>query len=171
MYELKPDEKTTSVMVYTEEALYHGQIVTRDFSRVNIFLRTEGAPNYLHLLNAQMIRPGSTPRTINFDEIFIPTIKVIGFHVGPDIENELDYDPMEENRMMAHVKVVLGSFLLESKIRISTQTDLSTSLEVSRVKWLSLYEASITNLYLAQMKVQTPLLLVRQDNVSFGLIG
>lgn len=170
MYELKPDEKTTPVMAYTEEALFHGQIVTRDIVRVNILLRTEGAPNYLHLLNAQIIRPGSTPNTMKVDEIFVPTKKVMGFHVAPDVEITMDYDEGEANRMMTEVKVVLGSFLVESKIRISTQTDFSTSLEVSRTDWLSLYEASITNLYMSQMSIQIPMLMVRPERVSFGVI-
>ena len=171
MYELKPDEKLTAVMAYTENALFHGQIVTREIVRVNILLRTEGAPGYLHLLNAQLIRPGSTPKTIKFDEFFVPTKEVIGFHVAPGEDSNLDYDETEVNRRMSAVKVVMGSFLVDSKIRISTQTDFSTSLEVSRTDWLSLYEASISNLYLSQMSVQTAMLLVRPEAVSFGVSG
>ncbi len=167
MYELKPNEKTTPVMLYTENTLIHGKVVTRDIVRVNIFLRTEGAPKYLHLLDGQIIRPGNTVKSINFDQIHVPTDEIIGFHVAPGIEIELDYEESEANRRMVAMKVVLGSSLLICKIRISTQSDLENFLETSRSKWLSLYEASISNPYLPQMSAQVPMLLVRPERASF----
>ncbi|MBC8336252.1 MAG: hypothetical protein ISR59_03255 [Anaerolineales bacterium] len=171
MYKLKPDEKLTPVMVYTDAAVFNGSVVTKKIARVNTWLRTEGAPTFLRLLNAQMIRPDNPDRIIKFDEQFIPVPSIIGFHVGQGIENEVDYDEHEENRMMEHVKVVLGSFLVEGKIRISTQTDLNSSIEQYRIAWSSIYHATISNFYLSKLNIQTELMLVRHEGVSFGIIG
>ena len=170
MYELKANEKATPVVVYTEDTLIHGEIVTRDIVRVNILMRTEGAPNYLHLLNAQIIHPDNATKIVKFAELFVPATEVIGFHIAPGTEVELDYDKHEENRRMQAVKVVMGSFFIDSKIRISTHTDLGTTLDVSRTAWLSLYEAQITNTYLVQMNVPAEMILIRPEKISFGLI-
>ena len=170
MYELKTNEKATPVMIYTESTLIHGKIVTKDFVRVNIFLRTEGAPNYLHLLDAHIIRLGSTVKTMKFDEIYVPIGEIVGFHVAPGIEIELDYEENEANRRMVDMKALLGSCEMSCKIRISTQSDLVNFLETTRSKWLSLYEASNTNPYLPQMKTQAPMLLVRPERTSFGSV-
>ena len=170
MYILKNNEKATPVMVYTESTLIHGQVVTTEFLRVNIWLRTEGAPKYIHMLNAQMIYPGAAVKTVKFDEIFIPTGEIIGFHVAPGVEVELDYDPGEANRMVIAVSAIAGSFVIKSQMRISSQTELRTSLEVARTNWLSLYEAQITNPFLPQMNVQVPMLLVQPEKVPFGLV-
>jgi len=171
MYTLKVDEKATSVMAYTDDAVFNGTVVTKKVARVNTWLRTEGAPTFLHLLNARMIRPDNPERIIQFDEQFIPTNSLIGFHVGQGSENEVDYDEHEENRMMEHVKVVMGSFLVEGKIRISTQTDLNSSIEQYRIAWSSIYHANISNFYLSKLNIQTEFMLVRHEGVSFGIIG
>jgi len=170
MREINENEKITPVMVYTEDALYHGKIITKKIVRTNIFLRTEGAPTYLHLHEAQMIRPGSTIKTKKFNELFVPVNAIICFHTAPDTEIQLDYDDYEENRRMVPITVVLGSFILNSTIRISTQTELSASLEVSRMVWLSLYDASISNPFLPQMNVQIPMLILRPEKATFGLV-
>ena len=170
MYELKANEKATPVVVYTENTLIHGEIVTRDIVRVNILMRTEGAPNYLHLLNAQIIYPDNATKIVKFAELFVPATEAIGYHVAPGTEIELDYDKSEENRKMQPVKAAMGSFFIDSKIRISTHTDLSTTLDVSRTAWLSLYEAEITNTYLSQMKVEAKMILIRPEKILFGLV-
>ena len=170
MYELKDDEKITPVMLYTEDALYHGRLITRKMVRVNIFLRTEGAPTYLHLREAQIINPGNTIRTKKFDEIFVPTKSIIGFHTAPEVEIELDYEVQEKNRRMMPVTAILSSFSIYSSIRISTQAVLSSALDIIRMEWFSLYDAKITNPYLPQMNVQVPMLIMRPEKVSLGLM-
>jgi hypothetical protein len=170
MYELKPNEVKTPVMLYTESSLIHGLVITRDIVRVPIFPRTESVPRYMHLINAQQIHPGDTVKTMKFDELFVPTTEVVGFHVAPNIEVELDYEESEANRHLVPVRALLGSFMLESKIRISMQTELDNSLEVTTTSWLSLYDGSITNPYLPQMNVKVPMLMVRPEKVAFGLI-
>jgi hypothetical protein len=172
MYTLRPDEKTTPVMFYTQDTLVRGDVVTKQsVLRVNIWLRTDGAPNYLHVLKPQVIVFGGTPvKPLTFAEIFFPTTQLVGFHTLPPTEEGLDYDADEANRMMQDVHVLMGKFVVKGKIRISTHAELSTSLEVARISWLSIYDAEIVSPYLPQMPpVHTPMMLVNPVHVAFGL--
>lgn len=172
MYVLRPDEKMTPVMVYTPHSVVRGDLVTKqNVLRINIWLRTDGAPKYLHILKPQVLVFGGSPaKSLTYDEIYFPTSEVIAFHTLPPTEEPLDYDPNEANRTMEVVELLVGTFVMKGKIRISTQTEVSTSLEVARVSWMSVYDVWITNPYLPQMPaVQTPMMLVNPSRVAFGI--
>ena len=172
MYILRPDEKTTPVMLYTQESLVRGDVVTKQsVIRVNIWLRTDGAPSYMHLLKPQVLVFGGNPvKALSYSEIYYPTTQLIAFHVMPPADEALDYDPGEANRMMQPVDVLAGTFIMKGKIRISTQTELGTSLEVARISWMSLYDVEISNPYLPQMPpMHVPMVLVNPSHVAFGL--
>jgi len=170
MKPLAPDEKTALVMLYTHNMLVRGEVVTKESLRVSIWLRTQGVPNYIHLIKPQVILFGGTPpKSLAYSEIFIPTVEVLGFHLAPPEHDPLDYDMTELNRMMQPVDIMISAFLVKAKIRISTQTDVATSLDVTRTSWLSVYEADISNPYLPQFSMQVPMLLVNPSHVSFGM--
>lgn len=172
MYTLRPDEKTTPVMLYTQDTLVRGEVVTKQtVLRVNIWLRTDGAPKYMHLLKPQVIVFGGTPvKPLTFSEIFFPTSQLIGFHTLPPTDEQLDYDPDEANRMMQEVEILLGTFVAKGKIRISTQTELVASLEVARLAWMSIYDVEIANPYLPQMPLMhVPMMLVNPVHVAFAM--
>jgi len=97
MYILRPDEKTTPVMLYTHDTLVRGEAVTKhNVLRLNIWLRTDGAPKYIHLLKAQvLVFGGSVAKALSYSELYFPTLRVIGFHTLPPTEEPLDYDPDE----------------------------------------------------------------------------
>jgi hypothetical protein len=172
MYILRPDEKTTPVMLYTEESVVRGELVTKEVvHRINIWLRTDGVPKYMHLLNAQVVLfGGGSGRTLSYPEIYFPSAELIAFHTLPPTDEPLDYDPAEANRMMVDVELIVGTFVMKGRIRISTQTEVGVSLEMARVAWTSLYDATITNPYLPQMPpLSVPLVLVNPAHVAFGL--
>lgn len=172
MYVLRPDEKTTPVMLYTQDTLVRGEAVSKQsVLRVNIWLRTDGAPKYMHVLKPQVIVFGGTPvKPLAFSEIFFPTSQLIAFHTLPPTDESLDYDPHEANRMMQAIKVLVGTFVVKGQVRISSQTELATSLEVARVSWMSIYDAEIANPYLPQMPiVRVPMMLVNPERVAFGV--
>ena len=172
MYILRPDERTTPVMLYTQESVVRGEVVTKEsVHRVNIWLRTDGAPKYMHLLKPQVLVFGGSPvKPLAYSEIYFPTSQLIAFHILPPANEPLDYDENEANRMMQPVEVLVGTFLMKGKIRISTQTEVGTSLEVARVSWMSLYDAVITNPYLPQMPpMNIPMLLMNPSHVAYGL--
>lgn len=172
MYILKPDEKTTPVMLYSPDRLVRGDVVTKQsVLRVSIWPRTDGAPKYMHVLKPQVVVFGGTPvKTHSFSEIFFPTPQLIAFHILPPAEEPLDYDPQEANRMMQDVEVLAGTFVMKGKIRISTHTEVVTSLEMARVAWMSLYDVEITNPFLGQMPpLRVPMTLINPTHVSFAL--
>ena len=172
MYILRPDEKTTPVMLYTEESVVRGEVVTKNaVHRINIWLRTDGVPKYMHLLNAQVVLfGGGAGRTLSYPEIYFPSAELIAFHTLPPTDEPMDYDPAEANRMMVDVDMIVGTFVMKGRIRISTQTELGVSLEMARVAWTSLYDATITNPYLPQMPpLSVPMVLVNPAHVAFGL--
>jgi hypothetical protein len=170
MRQLTVEEKLATVMVYTNTMLARGDVITKENARVSIWLRTQGVPNYIHLHKAQVISfAGGTPKTFSFAELFIPTVQVSAFHLAPPAQDPMDYDPSEQNRMMQPMDVMIGSFVLKGKIRISMQTDVATSLDVMRALWLSIYDAEIANPYLPQFNVKAPMLLVNSNHVLFGI--
>ena len=172
MRALAPDEKTATVMVYTLNMLARGEVITKESVRVSIWLRTQGVPNYIHIFKPQVIMLGSVPpKSLAVEEIFIPTPEVIGFHLAPPAQDPPDFDATEQNRTLQPVELLLGSFIMRAKIRISTQTDIATSMDVMRVAWASVYEADITNPNLPQFSMHVPMLLVNPNKASFGLLA
>jgi hypothetical protein len=174
MYILRPDERTTPVMLYTKESVVRGEVVTKEsVHRVNIWLRTDGVPKYMHLLNAQvLVFGGGQVKPLSYTELYYPTGELAAFHTLPPTDEPLDYDPGEPNRMMEPVEMLVGTFVMKGNIRISTQTEVGVSLEVARVAWMSLYDAVITNPYLPQMPaLQVPMVLVNPNHAAFGIPG
>ena len=173
MYILRPDEKTTPVMVYTHDTLVRGEAVTKqNVLRVNIWLRSDGAPKYIHLLKPQVLVFGGGPtKTLSYSELYFPTSRVIAFHTLPPTDEPLDYDPASPNRVMEYVEGLVGTFVMKGKIRVSTQTEVGVSLEVAVVAWMSLYDVEITNPHLPQMPpLHIPMVLVNSNHVAFGFV-
>ncbi|MBC7876381.1 MAG: hypothetical protein H7Y59_04345 [Anaerolineales bacterium] len=171
MNPLAPDEKIALVMVYTNNMLIRGDIVIQENLRVSIWLRTQGVLNHVHLYKPQVILFGGTPpKSLSYSEIYIPTSHIIAFHLAPPEQDPLDYDASESNRIMQPLDMVVGSFLLKGKVRMATQMDLATHLDVSHSGWMSVYDGDLSNPYLPQFSVQVPMLLVNPGQVNFGLV-
>jgi hypothetical protein len=171
MYILRPDENTSLVMLYTMHSVVRGEaVVKQNVSRVNIWLRTDGAPRYIHILKAQVLVFGGSPvKSLSYSELYFPTSQVIAFHTLPPVEEPLDYDPNEADRRMEAVDLLVGTFVMNGKIRVSTHTEVDTTLESARVSWMSVYDVSITNPYLSQMPaLQATMVLVNPSHVAFG---
>lgn len=171
MYTLSADEKTALVMIYTHNSLLRGNAVVKESIRVSTWLRTEGAPEYIHLLKPQMLTiAASTVKTQAFDEMYFPTALAIAFHLVPPAQDPPDYDPTETNRIMQPVVLTVGSFLFRGKVRISTKTDLGSAIATSRAVWMSIYDVNISSPVLPQMGVlSVPMVIVRPLHVSFAL--
>jgi hypothetical protein len=67
------------------------------------------------------------------------------------------------------MQILMGSFAMKGKMRISTATDLSASLDVMNTAWVSVYEAEIVNPYLPQFAISVPMLLVNPNKVTIAL--
>jgi len=102
--------------------------------------------------------------------MYLPTGQIIGFHLTPPARDPLDYDETEKNRRMQPVTVLIGTFVFNGAIRISAQVDLGTSITSAHTIWMSIYNVRISNPQLEQMgEIQVPMLLVRPEQVGFGL--
>jgi len=171
MYTLTPDEKAIAIMIYSHTALIRGEAVVKENVRVSVWMRTDAAPEYIHLLKPQIIiANNSTTKIYSFSELYYSTSQALAYHLAPPAKDPLDYDESEANRVMQPVTLLVGPFLMNGNIRISSKVDLGTNIASSRMAWLSLYEVKITNPYLPQMgEIQVPMLLVRPGQVSYGL--
>jgi hypothetical protein len=171
MYTLAPDEKVTTVMLYTSNALIRGELVTKASARVNIWLRMQGQVYYMHIHKAQVLNfGGPLTKSLSYDEMHLPFSQVIGFHLASAGDEPLDYDPDEPNRAMKDVLIALGNFSVSGKVRISTHADFATSIEVAHAGWLSVYDAEITTLFVPQFPAfHAPMMLVNPMVVSFGI--
>lgn len=172
MYTLAPDEKASLVLVYTPDMLVRGDLVTQKNARVSIWLRTQGVPDHIHLLNAQVLHFAVAPaKSLSYPEFYLPAGQVIAMHLAPPQADPLDYDPTEANRKMIPLTALVGSFLFKGQMRVSTQTGgLGTSLDIAHAPWLSIYDVDISNPSLPQMPVmRVPMALVRPSQISIGI--
>jgi hypothetical protein len=170
-YQLKEGEKVTPVMLYTEDHLVWGDVITMQAIRVSTWLRTPAIPQYMTILNAHMIRftgkEALHPET--FTELYIPTAKIIGFHIKPPQQDPLDYDLNEPMRKMEPVTALVGAFQFNGYIRMSTQTNLNRYLDVMKETYTTIYDIEITQPNIPAMGVvRTPYAMVRGENVWFS---
>jgi len=171
MTTLAPGEKSSLVMVYTHNMLARGEVVTMENVRVNTWLRTQGVPEYIHLLKPQVLIFGSgSVKTLTYSEIYVPVSMVIAFHTIPPSENQLDYANDEKNRVMVPATALVGTFMFKGKSRISSQTGFGTSIELAHSLWMSIYDVEVANPYLPQMQpIHVPMILINPKQVSLAL--
>src|ERR1051325_11712396 len=121
MYTLAADEKATTVLVYTQNSLIRGELVTKQTARVSIWLRTQAQINYLHVQKPQVLAfGGPLTKSMVFDEMFCPISEIMGFHLGPPADELVDYEADEPNRTMRDINLLLGYFTVKGKARLST---------------------------------------------------
>lgn len=166
-----PDDKTTPVMIYTARDLVRAELVTKANVRINTWLRTDSAPEYLHLRRVQVISfAGTGVKTLSHAEMFFPTAQAIAYHLVPPVEEPLDYDDSELNRTMQPIEVLVGTFQWRGLLRISTQTDIGTSIATLRSPWMSIYQIEVTNPFLPQMPaLQVSMGVVRPSFTPFAI--
>ena len=171
MYTLAPDEKATTVIVYSLNKMIHGDLVTKKEVRVSIWPRMQNLPIYIHLLKAEVLLfSGASYKSLTYDEYFFPTNRIIGFHLASPESDPLDYDPDTPFRAMLNVEMMLGAYMLNGKVRISTHSDFATMIEVSHMTWFSVYDADISHPFLPQLPtIHVPMLLAYPTQVSFGM--
>ncbi len=170
MYTPAPDEKLTQVMVYTKDSVLRGEVVTKQNVRVSTWLRTQGAPRYIHLVRANTVQFSGAVKSTNSAEVFIPLTMVIALHMVPPANDGVDYDPDEANRAMLPIVAGVGTFQFKGVIRVSAQSGIGPTLELSKIPWLSLYDLEITNAVLPQMPaMRVPLAIVNPEQVTFAI--
>jgi hypothetical protein len=157
-------------MLYTASGMVRAELVTRQNVRVNIWLRTDSAPRYLHLIKVQVVLVGGNAiKTFSYADVFLPAETVIAYHLLPPASEPMDFEETEANRRMQPATALLNSFLFRGELRISTLSDVGTTIEVARTSWLSFYNVDISNPFLPQLAVHAPMMLINPNQVGFAL--
>lgn len=153
----------TKIMVYTPNLLARGEVATLPAIRVSTWMRTQAAPEYLRLMQANVLVSGlGGMQNLSYDEFILPAEQVIAYHIVPPTADPLDYDQSEPNRKLEPVTILVGSFKFKGSLRMATQSNLWKFMETARQNWTSVYDVEITNPGLPSMGVlKVPLVLVR----------
>jgi hypothetical protein len=171
-YTLEVGEKVTPVMVYTLTTLARGEIVTKEQMRVSTFLRTQAAPEFIGLYNAQVLSFGGQTgiQQASYSEFFIPTQQVLAYHLVPPAKDPPDYDPSEPNRKMEPAILLVGTFRFNGHLRMATQSSLSKFLELARESFFSFYDVEITNPGLPSAStLKVPIVLARLNTAVMAM--
>jgi hypothetical protein len=159
-------------MVYMQNSVAWGEVITKKAIRVSTWLRTPMAPQYIPLHHGQVLTIGNSAgtRPQAFATIYVPVPLIDGFHIMPPDYDSLDYDAHEPNRMMQPVDVLVGAFRFKGRIRISSHTDLEHYLDTSKEIFSSLYDVEISQLSQpGQGVVRVSMAIVRRDKVVFAI--
>lgn len=169
---LGDDEKSTPVMVYSPNGLAWGHLTTKGTILPERILTGSTVPDFITLYNGQtIIAQGNTlSKPDKYTEIHIPYDEIIGFHLMPPQEAQLDYDPSEPNRIMTPVTVHVGAFHFHADYRISTQTTVQTMLDVTKADFIPIYDVEIYHPGNPNMKsIHVNFALVRRQSTLFGI--
>lgn len=165
---LTVDDKITSVMVYMDQGIVWGNVITKSQIRVSTWLRTSAAPDFMTIYQANSLLTygGSTQKPVQYPVIHVPTNKVLAFHMMPPNSDPIDYDPTEPNRILEKAGIIVGGFIFDGSIRISSISNLSSYIDVTREEYSTLYDVSITCRPIPSLgTMKVPYALVRQASV------
>lgn len=168
---LQPDEKTTPVMVYTQDALIWGNVVTKKSLKASRLLIGVSVPDFITIIDAQNMPTVGNQllKPSKFTSFFLPVSQILGYHLVPPSIEPYDFDESEPNRAMKPVVIQVGAFHFNANLRISTQTTIKDFLGVSKAQFISVYDLEIVHPYNENLKpVKTNMALVRREAVSFG---
>jgi hypothetical protein len=165
---LAEDEKVTLVMIYLDQGIVWGNVITKSQIRVSTWLRTTAAPDFITAYQANFLFTygGTTQKPSQYPVIHIPTSKVLAFHLMPPNSDPIDYDPSEPNRMLERAGLIVGGFIFEGFIRISSISNLNSYIDVTREEYSVLYDLNITCRPIPSLgTMKVPYALVRQAAV------
>ena len=109
-------------------------------------------------------------RPLKYTKLFIHAQNVIAYHLMPPLEDQVDYDPSEPNRLMTPITAYIGPFRATLQMRISERTTVRTNLEVSKSDFITFYDAEITHPHNPNMKpIKNNLVYIRQKTAIFGI--
>jgi hypothetical protein len=167
---IQPGEKLSTVMIFTNEMLVVGDVVTKEAIRVSTWLRTAALPQFIWLHEAKILQiGGGAPRQLFLSEMHLPSAQVKAFHLKPPAQDPLDYEPNEPNRKMMPVTSLVGLFRFDGLLRMSTQTELDRFLEVAKENYVSMYDITITNPSIPNLSaMHVPYSLLRMAYVQFA---
>jgi hypothetical protein len=167
---LAEDEKITMVMVYLDQGIVWGNVITKSQIRVSTWLRTTAAPDFMTIYQANFLLTygGVAQKPVVYPVIHIPTPKILAIHIMPPNSDPLDYDPTEPNRKLEKAGMILGGFIFEGFIRIASISNLNSYIDVTREEFSTLYDLTITCRPIPSLgTMKVPYALIRQSAVMW----
>ena len=168
------DEKLTPVMIYTAHKLIWGKALSKQLIHVSYWLMSDMAPNYITLVDAQVLifGAGQTTATLKIPFLNIQTSQINAYHILPPADESPYFGADEPNRKMEPVTVLSSIFRFDASIRMATQSNLYRFLNVTKEEFIPLFDILMTSPVLPAIKgVKSPFALVRQSTAAFSYNG
>jgi hypothetical protein len=124
------------------------------------------APNYLKVLDAQVLLFGAGPSTttIKIPLLHVQKDQIIAYHLLPPSDESPYFDRSEPNRKMESVTIIAGLFRFDGKLRMAENTDLETFLGALKEVFLPVFNISMTVPLLPSIKgITFPFAMVKQS--------
>ena len=166
-YNLGPEDKTATTMIYTPQRMIWGQLVSKQMIRACTWLQTEMAPNYLKILDAQVLLfgTGQSTATIKIPILHVQKEQIIAYHLLPPSDESPYFDRGEPNRKMEPVTIISGIFRFDGKLRMAENTDLETFLGAQKDLFLPVFYIIMTAPLLPSIKgITFPFAMVKQTS-------
>jgi len=173
-FEPGENEKLTPVMVYTAQKLIWGKAISKQRIQVSFWLMTEMSPNYITLVDAQVLifGAGQNPATLKFPFLNIQPSQINAYHILPPADESPYYGSDEPNRKMEPVTALSSIFRFDASIRMATQSNLFMFLNVTKGEFVPLFDVLMTSPVLPAIKgVKSPFALIRQSTTTFSYRG
>ncbi len=170
-YTLAEDEKATPAMVYTLTSLAWGDIISKELVRVKTWLRTNMAPIYLSLYDARVLQIGGagSARPWALSEYHVPTSHAIAFHLLPPAPDLLEPEPLEANRKLEPITVLVGLFRFDGFAQMASVSILRNYLDATKETFVPLYNVEISHPATPSLgTMHIPYVLVRQEAAMFA---
>ena len=145
LYEIGPDDVVFPLMVYTPTQLIWGETLTKKTIRFLTLMRTPMRPSYIVLYKAKILLHGAQS-PLAFPVAHIPITDVLAVHPAPPEQEPYDYDEGEKNRKFEPVTIFAGDFRMDGKVRISTRTNVTQTLDVAKEPYTAVYDVSVSSL-------------------------
>ena len=173
-FEPGEDEKLTPVMIYTAHKLIWGKALSKQLIHVSYWLMSDMAPNYITLVDAQVLifGAGQNTATLKIPFLNIQTSQINAYHILPPADESPYFGENEPNRKMEPVMVLSSIFRFDASIRMATQSNLYRFLNVTKEEYIPLFDIFMTSPVLPAIKgVKSPFALIRQSTASFSYNG
>ena len=143
---LNEGETLSGMMFYTADSIVWGKMPHHETLMPSRVLTGVTIPEILSLYDAQAMFVGMNfvAKPVKQAHMMIPTSTVLGYHLQPPTEDQIDYDPTEPNRRMAPVSLYIGPFLVKGSMRISEISSVKATLEAMKATYLSLYDLQVS---------------------------
>ena len=174
IFEPGEDEKLTPVMIYTAQKIIRGNAISKQLTQVSFWLMTDMAPNYMTLVDAQVLLfgAGQNPASLEFPFLNIQTSQINAYHILPPADESQYYGSDEPNRIMEPVTALSSIFRFDASVRMATQSNLFMFLNVTKGEFVPLFDVVITSPVLPAIKgVKSPFCLIRQSTTTFSYSG